>query len=334
MSTSEDNTSSIDTASSNNSSATSNQTTNTVMSTLVGLNVEYVEKYIQTFTGKQEELSSFLHKLITYDKKLRNEDKNEFLEYVVECKIHHNVRARVSPVGYPNTLNELVEKLNLNYIPTLSVPQLLQKIYDLKQGYNQPIRDFGDKMSNLLANFNTATLLKRNVNKNSLEGDIIMRCNEEHAFLAYKKGLNAQYSQTVQAAQPKTFEEARTFAENLILPENKQQVLYTQQHRGHYTQRRSRYEERPQYRVHNRSYGNRDVGSNNRRYNNNNGYSRNQQRNNRGNHNRDYNMRVNNQQRGTQIQRNSHTNFRRINVAAIQENCRRPEGNMENSPLV
>ncbi|XP_037943955.1 myb-like protein D [Teleopsis dalmanni] len=81
-------------------------------------------------------------------------------------------------------------------------------------------------MARLLTNLNNATLLKWKVNATSSEGKMILLCNDEHALLAYKKGLNALYSETIQASQPKSFQEARKMAESLVFSDQNQRVLH------------------------------------------------------------------------------------------------------------
>ncbi|XP_037930085.1 homeobox protein 9-like [Teleopsis dalmanni] len=188
--------------------------------------IESVEKLLPVFTGKQEELSSFLRRLNLYSKKIRDEDKQEFLEHIVDCKLNHNVKIRVSPVGFPTSMETLVEKLKSIYIPKDTVPILLQKISEIRQGHNQSITEYSDKMAKLLSDLNTASLLKRNYSATSPQAEGMLATNEENALLAYKKGLNATYSQAVQMSQPKTFQEAREIAESLLFTEQNQRMLY------------------------------------------------------------------------------------------------------------
>ncbi|XP_037928698.1 myb-like protein D [Teleopsis dalmanni] len=130
-------------------------------------------------------------------------------------------------------------------------------------------------------------LIERKYNITSPQDEGILISNDEHALLAYKKGLNATYSQTVQAAQPKSFQEARDFAENLVFPDQRQQVLYTQHYRGNINQFNNY--------QNNNSSRNQYQGiqrNNNQRYQRNNGQrNENYQHNQRNTYNRNMNQR-------------------------------------------
>ncbi|XP_037931717.1 GATA zinc finger domain-containing protein 4-like [Teleopsis dalmanni] len=321
------------------------QNTNTRMASYDSI-LENVEKVLPTFQGRQEELSSFLHRLQLYDKKITEVNKQEFLEYIVECKLHHNVRARVSPLGYPDTLQQLIEKLTKAYVAKNTVQQLLQRINEMRQGHNQSVTEFSDKMAKLLSSLNNISLLKRNYNITSPQAEGILISNDEHALFAYKKGLNATYSQTVQAAQPKSFQEARDFAENLVFPDQRQQVLYTQHYRGNmspqqYNQRRnfSNHLNRNNQ-IRNQYNNNRQHNSQRNQYNNqrnqfnnyqNNNSSRNQyqgiQRNNNQRYQRNNGQRNQNYQHNQRNTYNRNMNQRHVRLTSSQENYMRPEEN-------
>ncbi|XP_037931096.1 putative uncharacterized protein DDB_G0279653 [Teleopsis dalmanni] len=324
----------------NNTPNTNNTNTITPNTTMTNqpLNTEALEKYLPIFTGKVSELNGFIFRLKDSYNKLREADKSYFIEYVVECKLQHNVRIRVSPIGFPQSIKELIDNLRENFVSEDTVPKLLQKLNDTKQG-NSNIKDYGDKMSDILSKLNNASLLKRNYDKCSPEGIAIVQCNDDNALLAYKKGLNHLYFQTVQAAQPTSFNKARLFAENMDIPTQQQMLLA-------YNLTFNRF---PNYRhPGNNNSNRRNYHTNGNRYNGNkgnfnngnisnthwNGNHRYQNTRNQSNYNANANRANNNRYNNGSASNNRNIPNRRVRITNAQENYEQAEMELENHPLV
>ncbi|XP_017477226.1 PREDICTED: putative uncharacterized protein DDB_G0283431 [Rhagoletis zephyria] len=168
--------------------------------------------------------------------------------------------------------------------------------------------------------------------------------NDEIALINYKKGLNPTYFQTVQAAQLKTFSEARNFAEN-IDSQAQQQGIFTYRENNRRFQNNRRYANGGNHNYRNNNYDN--FGNS---FNNNYRYRRDNVRNNNrnafqsgesansGNNARNnntarttYNTPNNTRRSGDHYVRSGRTlsnqPSRQVRVANVQENSYRPEEN-------
>lgn len=322
---------------------TTNMTENT--STTMDISeLSQISKLIQTFTGKKEDLNTFIANIELVNDTVPDAKKNSLFNFIFKSKIDTKVQNRIKQEKVPTNVNELITALRKSYKPTKNANNILNELTRIVQRGDN-VTTFAAKIENLMTDLNELQISEIGESNRTT----IVRTNNIIAFNAFKNGLKDQQTvSTIEASRVKTFSEALQIAEESSSRVSQQQILY--QNVRNFENNRSNTFRGQFQNQHNRSFrGNynqyRGNNSNNRFYNNHrntnnsqNFYNGNVQRSTPSNNHR-HNFNSNNVQRNIQSNNNYRNNANRsrgnngrnfnrnyrVNYAQDQGNSQSPE---------
>lgn len=181
-----------------------------------------ISKLIPVFTGKKDELHSFVTNLNMVFKTIKEEKQQFFFDFVFESRLDLKVQNRVKRDSMPTNVSELINILKKTYKPVRSANNVLNELTHITQK-GESVTNFAGKIESLISELNEIQISEIGEEGRSS----IIKANNMIAFNSFKNGLKDQQAvTTIEASRVKAFTEALEIAEEAVVRVKQNQILY------------------------------------------------------------------------------------------------------------
>ena len=114
------------------------------------LSLKLVKDSIPKFDGKSNSLINFIKQCKLLDSKIKPEDRRDLL-FLIQNQIEGHAKIVLSNSKEPETLDELFILLKNSYIRSFNIQKLNAQLMQLRQGINEPVDEFGNRVNEILS---------------------------------------------------------------------------------------------------------------------------------------------------------------------------------------
>jgi Retrotransposon gag protein len=188
---------------------------------MASFDLEKASKIIPEFAGDYRSINNFVNLIEFYHDTLKEQDKPKLVKFILLTKFSSKAQNKIGSTTDISTFNEL----KLTLLKTFKSPKnslmIHSELVRTKQN-GQSLGQYIEKIETLIAELNSLQINELGVGSK----DVIMKLNDQIALNTFKQGLNDRIRPTIFAAQPKTFNDAKSLASEVETPQDTSTILH------------------------------------------------------------------------------------------------------------